>query len=252
LAAKDSTADLVSADFSVETVPLVSTASKTNAQRTAYPTAPVRSVALMGAEDNAVYAAPVKFVIMLVSVCLHAFPSVMERTVVPMDAGENVGSALKVKHALIANASVSVFRTVPVRTAGMTDAAENVESVQRIKPATTANAAVDVFQTVMAKVVEAMGAEETAVHAAKAKAVSRVSVKAANPIASTARVVVTDVVETAAHAGLAYNAIRDFALMPTDAFRAVPAGHAETIAVAEVVEPVPLLWCVMRIHTPVS
>ena len=53
----------------------------------------------MVAEDNVVCAAPAKFVIMLVNVCLHAFPSVMGRTVVPMDAGENVGSALKDRRA---------------------------------------------------------------------------------------------------------------------------------------------------------
>ena len=134
----------------------------------------------------------------------------------------------------------------------MTDAVEAVASVQQIKLATTANAVVDVSQTVMAKVVEAMGAEETAVHAAKARAVSKASVKPANPIASTVRVAVTDVAETAAHAGLAYNAIKDFALMPTDAFRAVLAGHAEMIAVAEVVEHVRLPSYAMRKRIPVS
>ena len=97
-----------------------------------------------------------------------------------------------------------------------------------------------------------MGVEETAVHAAKVRAVSRDSVKPASLIASTVHVVAMAVAETAAHAGLVYNAIRDFALMPTGVFRAVPARPVETIAVAEVVEPVPLLWCVMRKHTPVS
>ena len=89
----------MSADFSAETALLVNTALRTNARRTAYPTAPARSVAPMVAGANVACAVPAKFVTTPVNVCLHVFRSVMGRTAAPMVAEVNVVSALRVRHA---------------------------------------------------------------------------------------------------------------------------------------------------------